>query len=426
MIEKLARKPYADPVQEKLRQDKALWNKGVSVFITNLINLKKTMNGSPSKYFKERSKIVQPIPANPVAIIDSLAGAFQELAQQGSSIVQEQLAYSKNRRPKQQKAPETPKAPATPTTTAPAAPATDLSKQLAAWEQKYEMVVEGSNPLSRFLTRRLTRTRGVSEKHRTNRMRLNMLNSCNKARKALNRLQVEIVKSSPQSITESNKIMKHVWDEWAVVARTFNLQKGKPEKDNVELPTEEALSPARETLGDEPNQPSNEVALPAPSPPPMPPNPYVSPIDTAEPASPNNEAIKSEEMTEEQIKKKKIQDLVKNVMQKTNPKPVSSATIASAQMEIIAQKFVKKWLGKKRHQFFSGNTSSYRLEIFELAKQARVQLNSIMNLLEKGFDTEAMSPLISQVNKQMTTMRMLMRSLHMSEKPDATGGDGIF
>src|SRR5271156_2900040 len=173
MIEKTARKPSADPVQEKLRQDKALWNKGVSVFITNLINLKKTMNGSPSKYFKERSKIVQPIPANPVAIIDSLAGAFQELAQQGSSIVQEQLAYSKNRRPKQPKAPETPKAQTTtptPTASSPAAPAPDLSKQLAAWEQKYEMVVEGSNPLSRFLTRRLTRTKGTGEKHRINRM----------------------------------------------------------------------------------------------------------------------------------------------------------------------------------------------------------------------------------------------------------------
>jgi hypothetical protein len=426
MIAKTARKPSADPVQEKLRQDKALWNKGVSAFIANLINLKKTMNGSPSKYFKERSKIVQPIPANPAAIIDSLAGSFQELAQQGSAIVQEQLAYSKNRRPKQPKAPELPKAPAAPTTTpvaAPAAPAPDLSKQLAAWEQKYEMVVEGSNPLSRFLTRRLTRTKGTSEKMRINRMRLNMLNSCNKARKALNKLQVEVVKSSPKSITESNKLMKHVWDEWAVVARTFNLQKAKPEaeKETVELPTEEALAPSRETLGDEPNQLSKEETLSTPPPP----NPYVPPQAPTPVEEEPDEPV--EVMTEEQLKKKKIQDMVREVMKKTQPKPaVPAATTASAQMEITAQKFVKKWLGKKRHQFFSGNTSSYRLEIFELAKQARVQLNMIMNLLEKGFDTEAMSPLISQVNKQMTTMRMLMRSLHMSEKPDTTGGDGVF
>ena len=53
-----------DPAQEKLRQSKAAWNKSVSAFINDVIHFKKLMNGWPSKYFKERSKITLPIPAD--------------------------------------------------------------------------------------------------------------------------------------------------------------------------------------------------------------------------------------------------------------------------------------------------------------------------------------------------------------------------
>src|SRR5574338_50285 len=103
MAVKTARKPSSDPVQEKLRQNKALWNKEVSTFVNDLIHLKKMMNGWPSKFHKERSRIVDPIPADPATIIGSLAGDFQEIAQKGNSIVQEQVNYAKNRRKKQPK-----------------------------------------------------------------------------------------------------------------------------------------------------------------------------------------------------------------------------------------------------------------------------------------------------------------------------------
>src|SRR6478736_333926 len=95
---KIARKPSSDPIQEKLRQMKAQWNKDVSVFITDLINLKKTMNGWPSKFNMERSFIKDPIPSDPNTIIGVLASDFQELAQRGNAIVQQQLEYSKTRR----------------------------------------------------------------------------------------------------------------------------------------------------------------------------------------------------------------------------------------------------------------------------------------------------------------------------------------
>ena len=49
-MNKEGRKQSADPIQEKLREHKAKWNKTVSEFIDNLIHLKKMMNGWPSKY----------------------------------------------------------------------------------------------------------------------------------------------------------------------------------------------------------------------------------------------------------------------------------------------------------------------------------------------------------------------------------------
>ena len=146
MLAKTARKPSSDPVQEKLRQDKANWNKETSLFINKVLHFKKLMNGAPNLFFKQKSKITQPIPSNPTSILSSLTTEFQELAQNASGIVEEQLNYAKNHRSKQPKAPaqvalpsNTPATPATPS--APATP--DLSKQLAAWEQKYSLISEG-------------------------------------------------------------------------------------------------------------------------------------------------------------------------------------------------------------------------------------------------------------------------------------------
>src|SRR5271154_4044762 len=98
MISKVARKTSMDPAQEKLRQSKAAWNKEVSTFLNDVIHFKKLMNGWPSKYFKERSKITLPIPADPATIVNSLAGHFQDLAQQGAAIAAQQAQYSQGRR----------------------------------------------------------------------------------------------------------------------------------------------------------------------------------------------------------------------------------------------------------------------------------------------------------------------------------------
>lgn len=56
MINVEARTKSSDPIQESLREKKAVWNKKVSEFIDNLIHVKKMMNGFPSKFNMERSK----------------------------------------------------------------------------------------------------------------------------------------------------------------------------------------------------------------------------------------------------------------------------------------------------------------------------------------------------------------------------------
>jgi hypothetical protein len=441
-MEKSARKPSQDPVQEKLRQDKSNWNKDVSLFINQVIHFKKLMNGAPNSFYKQKSKITEPIPANPTTIITSLVSDFQDLAQKGSAIVDEQLNYAKNHRPKQ---PKTAPLPGTPAPTVP--PANDLSKQLAHFEEKYQLIAEGSNPLSRLKTRIFTRTRGISEVKRINRMRLDMLQSCNRARKALNKLQVEIVKGSKESITNSHKLMQQVWNDWAIVARSFSMYKNtlanKQDQANksTELPNEETFTSKKETLPDqEPDEPSHglqensnaieqvkNIVLDFTKY-----SPKLSQTDTATLETAINNYMKASRQFKDNAANIVINEYNNLLTHLNQLSGVSAASIEQAvnqvkpanptePLEATAQKFIKKWLGKKRHQYLSQNSSSYRLEVFELAGQTREQLNNIMDILEKTLDVEQLDPVISQINKQITNMRMILRSLNLSEKPDTTG-----
>jgi hypothetical protein len=132
-MNKYARKPSSDPAQEQLRQNKQEWNKEVSELIHDVINFKKLINGSPSVFFQEKSKIIEPIPGNPVDIISNLTNKYNSIAQKAEKITQEQDSYSKNRK----------------------------KKKTAAIEN-YEgvLTVEASNIFSRFFTKLLTPTFG--------------------------------------------------------------------------------------------------------------------------------------------------------------------------------------------------------------------------------------------------------------------------
>lgn len=485
MIEKSARKPSSDPAQEKLRQDKASWNKEVSLFLNDVIHLKKMMNGWPSKFFKERSRITQPIPADPATIISTLANDFQELAQRGESLVQEQLSYSKSRRQKQPKAPVTPGTPTTPEAQAPAAPTAppttapptgaDLSKQLAAWETKYSLVAEASNPISRFITRLLTPTIGFGEGARIRRLRMTLLRGCVETLKALKRLQKEIVKSSDNSIAESHKIMTDVWNHWTVVARGFQAaQMLRPETaldaggDIEMLSPEEKEEVAQQKAlegGQDPNQVGPDGELPihkwervrkmlAD---------YISYRNLLEGVDGGNDLVNLEHAVDKiratpKIQKmnvimnsnvendyvktiralnlelgttgKSFKDITDQLRKQNRPAPVPKVPVAPVAPpspmdleeqvpveELATQAQLGRWLGKLRHQMIPGATSGTRLEVYRLINNTKKDLNYIMNWLEHGWHPDQLGQGIPDINRQITSLRALTRSLAATEGP---------
>jgi hypothetical protein len=511
-MEKTARKPSADPAQEKLRQNKALWNKDVSAFVNDLIHLKKLMNGWPSKFFKERSRIGEAMPADPGTIIGSLAADFQDIAQRGNSLVAEQLEYSKTRRKKQPKAPAAlaPEAgPATPAPTPPAPGTPDLTKQLAAWETKYQLVAQGSNPVSRFFTKLLTPTMGTSEAARVRRARMAMLNACARTYKDLGKLQVEVVKSSKSSIPAAFKKLNEAWNSWVLVARGFTIYKSSmpaqvadpggeialPPELEAELDDEKAKEKReeREHYSNPLAEPSDELKDPGsprdeePSAPPEPsstiPNVLLESLDADSAkriisdykayaplyfgigppelmelgnlidsfkTSPkqnksnivnqmsttyghlvsqlNSELGTSGLSLKEIATQQKAKAKVKAVPPKVAPVPSTPPAVvtppvatpeppktASAELNKVAQDFLKKWYGKTMHQLsLFDSTSSYRLDIYKMAGEIRKSLDQIMDLLEKGMDVDQLDPLIKSVNKEITSLRGMTRALQHS------------
>jgi hypothetical protein len=373
---KVARKPSADPVQEKLRQSKDQWNKEVSLFIEALKNFKKMMNGYPSKIFKQKSRITDPIPSDPVSIVGALAGDFQEISQKANAIVSQQLEYSKTRRKKQVSPPAgpTPVAP-------PAPPTTDLSKQLSApliasFEDKYELVTEGSSKISRFFTRLFNPAAGFGDAANLRRARMAMLNACAEAYKNLGKFQVQVVKSSKESIHISNQKLNEVWHHWTLVSRAYVIFKSSksvstPDKGGTIQSDIAAQDLKEESAIENLGVPVKEPATPA-----TPPAPPVTP-----------------------------------------PPEESKEKVASLQIEKVAQDFLNKWVGKTVHQLsLFDKTSPHRLSIYRIAEELRQEINAIMDLLEKGLDEAQLDPLIKSVNTKMVSLRVMMRSLNLSSE----------
>ena len=494
---KTGRKPSSDPVQEKLRESKALWNKEVSEFINDLINFKKTMNGAPSKFYPEKGNIKEPIPADPASIIGVLAGDFQNIATKGNSIIQQQVDYSKNRRRSAPKAgPITTPEPTTPATIneTPPSPANDLSKQLAAsMEKKYNLIAEASNPISRFFTRLLNPRIGFSEAARVRRVRMSLLDACVKTYRDLGKLQVEIVKSSKESIVSSNKLLHKTWNDWTVVARGFNIYKINmppvvqdaggvipPSKEIVEEKKKDQVDKKQEEKATQElkQEVKREVAPPAAAPPPPSSEEAVS-VPEVSPYSESQIAMimkLAQAVITDYTKNYRglatlvnigpvgmvleahITRLIKspgqyrvvhaaklmevyqqtlatiNASAGTNGKSLSEILQqvqgkgkdednAAAQLETTAQAFLKKWIGRTKHKLNPfDKTSGNRLEIYELATSLRKSIDQVMDLLEKDMNVEELNPMISGINQQMSSLRGMMRALHLSMGGKPTGG----
>jgi hypothetical protein len=70
-----------------------------------------------------------------------------------------------------------------------------------------------------------------------------------------------------------------------------------------------------------------------------------------------------------------------------------------------------------RHKAIPGATSGPRLEIYEAIDRAKKDVNKLMNLLEAGYDQPQVDALTQQINREITLLRTLIRSLLLSVDP---------
>lgn len=434
---KVADKPSMDPVQQKLRLAKKQWNKEVSAFIDDLIHYKKLVNGQPNKFFKERSAIKDPIPADPATILGSLANDFQELSQRGNAIIAAQMEYSKTRRKKQPKKPDSvgvaPSTPSTPETSS----APDLSKQLAAFDLKYGLVAEGSNPVSRFFTRMLNPGFGFGEAARIRKYRMSLLTLCAKMHNDLSKFQVEIVKSSNDSINNSyNMLNSKIWHNWDLIYKGILTYKNNMPKvvEDAGGPIDSPVEKTKPTtIKPSTIKPSSQVASPSIS--------QVSVIENDYITNYSNVGVEnmggadgdlevalfrfrgaSNEEKDEAAKKviKEYQVLISKLNQSLGTNGKSLAEIGSQktktasveQLEKLSQDFLWKWLGKTRHGLSSSMTSGYRLDLYKNAEEVRENLNKMMNSLESGMNLEELMELAADVHRQLISMKGLTRAIH--------------
>jgi len=151
LLVKEARKPSTDPIQEKLRAHKDIWNRSVSEFIDNLLHLKKLINGHPSKFYETQARhsLGEELPKDPASIIGVLASDFTEIARDCSGIIQEQNNYAKVRRRKKPHtilAPIQPPSVATPQNTAAPqlTPSTDNVAKVSNMADNYLLIIQAA------------------------------------------------------------------------------------------------------------------------------------------------------------------------------------------------------------------------------------------------------------------------------------------
>jgi hypothetical protein len=409
MFVKEARKPSSDPVQEKLRQTKASFNKRCSVFINDLIHFKKLMNGAPNEFFKEKSKITEPIPADPVTIIGVLASDFQTLATEANSIIREQIEYSKNRKKSQPKQNNQP---------------VNLGQQLAANDHSYYLISEASNPLSRFFARLLSPSTG--DKGRIKKYRMSLLTAAVDLNKDLKRLQAVITGSGPESIFAASKIIDKIENNWSFILAGLNAYQStlgntvNQEGGNINAPVTTTTAPSDSTkiidpqiidniLKDFQKNADNFIDL-----------------DTSElwalNVKYNDEANKNKAELIPQINRA-YQDLLTkakaqyqvqgNTLAEILNNKNNPAKKSADSLETVAQNVVDKWFGKMKHQLSPfDKTSAFRLDIYHIADNCMKVMDKVMDSLEKELNPQFLSTELGAMNKEIFKIKELMKALN--------------
>lgn len=413
MIVKDARKPSSDPIQEKLRQEKAQFNKGTSAFINDLINFKKLMNGAPNKFHMQRSLIKEPIPSDPTTLIGVLAEDFQDLSRQAKLIIEHQLDYSKNRKKKQPKLPTGTPA-GTPTETPPAVDLTQqLTQGLRAASLESQLVVESSNPLSRFISKFRGPMFGNAPESRKHKYRKSLLKSTLELDKEFSKLEDEIVRSSPESIFTAARLLKKIGDRISFLGGS--IQSFQMGEEKAQEPTQ-SDSPqslkAQEAIQDFLRHESNFKDL----------NSKLkkefhdlhAQFLRAAPAEKEKIAIQvlgiyqallSATSAKHGIVATDFRDLLNKIQDISVEIPKEAPLTAQGS-------FLTKWLGKLKHQVSPfDKTSALRLDIYRLVGETRTLTDQMMNDLEKELDMDAFQKSMTDIVERVASMQELMTPL---------------
>jgi len=429
-----AQKKSSDPVQQSLRERKARWNKKVSEFIDDLIHLKKMMNGWPSKFLMERSRITDPIPKDPATILGVLGKDFVEIVNEGNDIIAAQIAYSQTRRKKRPKQPAaSPETPVSPDLTK------QLSLPLSASVEMAELISVGSNPLTRFLSTLRGPRFGNSAAAIKRRARISLLTSAHQIYKLCSKFQSNIVKFKSfsddfEGLEEANSILIEIENRWNEMFQSLQVAAKKLE-DMEPKPNVVEKSPERTSGGASEVTPigTREIPLAAPSKSTESiANRIIQEVDTKiipdwQKASTlfldmdqsmrveiislldkylNTDNAKMKTILAEQIVSTYNAILMGlNSVRNTNATSLSEIAELSAiafedysgsGLEVQADYLLSKMHGKLLRSIITRKTNSSRLLAYNYAEDMRKGLDEFMNELEKDFIPDKLTELLSE------------------------------
>jgi len=432
---------WRDPAVAALIEKKKVLNKRISTFINDVIHFKKMMNGWPSKFHEEKGKITQPIPQEASTVISKMMSDYQEIGSDSKKIIGEQyslfLSRLKRRNQKSQSKPQV-----TPSV-APAAPETNLSEQINAGSDYY-LISEASNPLTRFFSQLLSPGIGLdSESARIRKYRVSLLNTAADLYNSLKKLQLEIVKSGPQSILLSSNLLNKVESDYIFI--NSGLQSFKdilpegiddaggniPPPKNIGEKSHKSKSQADAVKDQHEAKIIQEVidiitdvqsVINSPDFPATAGLQQIIILAKAFRAANQENKLKIADelfiVYRDEIAKTCAQHLIppQNSFRDIQTYLVKNMSgSAHDKLQAVAQNILGKW----KHQISPfDKTSAFRLDIYKLAGEARVEIDKIMNYLEEGLNTEALEPHISKaggllrlINSKMHTLKAATRGV---------------
>ncbi len=438
-----------DPIQERLKQRKKVWNTECSAFIARLnafkpglIAFKRGLNGTgDAKAGLPPSDIKEALPSEISGALGAVSSTFGELASEfaalvseSNGIIQEQAQYAQHRRkpqPRKQRQP----------------------RRADMLELDDTLIVEGSNRLTRLWAQ----LSSVLSSDETKRQRLSMLGLSDKFFKNL-------VKFEDLVLTSDIGEMEKILNSYLLVSNNLESLKHDLQKllhiKNKDLPMASDSSQSSKSL------PKSPLAK---SPPPgnaskTPPTIVFAPAGTkvedmdihqlkSEVASMQQfgftindirsflefyHANKNEkDLNKMALIKDRLQDMyeilfnkLKNNIEKDIgqklPKNITleeirnlqkTSSISDTEIEKLAGNFISRYYNKYKHERSKDPSSASRIDIYNTIRNMKINVDEIMDLLEKKtLDTDALiakvtgtEKLIAQISEPLNHLNMLYK-----------------